>query len=440
MNPMKNKKTVFFFLFILISAGIYFISNKAKEGKELQDQSLLEQDLSAEVNSIDSASLVPLEPNLLFGLPVDSFMVVEEKVKPNQNLSEILLPYKVSFNTIAELAKNSRETFDVRKIAAHKKITLFCNKDSASTARYLVYEPNLTEYVVFSLQDSLKVNIYKKEITIEERTIYGAIESSLAETIANAGGSAALTNLLVDVYAWQIDFFRIQKQDWFKVIYEEKFVEGESVGVGKILAVQFGHAGREYNAFYFDQGSGATYYDEEGNSLRKAFLKAPLNFTRISSRYTMRRFHPVQKRWKAHLGTDYAAPTGTPIRTVGDGTIIEAGYNSGNGNYVKVKHNGTYTTQYLHMSKIAKGIKKGSRVQQGQTIGYVGSTGLATGPHLCFRFWKNGKQVDALKVDIPPSEPIEEENRASFNELKEQYSSKLANIDIAEDLELQASL
>jgi murein DD-endopeptidase MepM/ murein hydrolase activator NlpD len=246
--------------------------------------------------------------------------------------------------------------------------------------------------------------------------------------------------MLVDVYAWQIDFFRIQKGDWFKVIYEEKLVDGQPVGVGKILAVQFKHEGRQFQAYYFDQGSGTDYFDEEGNSLRKAFLKAPLNFTRISSRYTPRRFHPVQKRWKAHLGTDYAAPTGTPIQTVGDGVVVEAGYNSGNGNYVKVKHNGTYTTQYLHMSRIAKGMRKGAHVKQGQTIGFVGSTGLATGPHLCFRFWKNGKQVDALKVEIPPSEPIESEHLDTFNQVKERYAQRLATIELAEPMELQAGL
>lgn len=389
----------------------------------------------------DTTELLPAAPVLLFGIPADSFEIVEDKVKRNQNLSEILLPFNISFATISTLATNSRKVFDVRRMATNKKITLFCERDSARTARYLVYEPSLTEYVVFNLRDSLTVSLHEKEVTVEEKSITGTISSSLAQSVAEAGGSAALTSMLADVYAWQIDFFRLQKGDWFKVIYEEKRVDGEAVGVGKILAVQFEHEGRQFQAFYFDQGSGIDYFDEEGNSLRKAFLKAPLNFTRISSRYTPRRFHPVQKRWKAHLGTDYAAPTGTPIHTVGDGTIVEAGYTRGNGNYVKVKHNGTYTTQYLHMSKIARGMKKGAHVKQGQTIGYVGSTGLATGPHLCFRFWKNGRQVDALKVDIPPSEPIEAEKLDAFKQVKEQYSQRLATITLAgEDLELQAGL
>ena len=433
-----NKKILFLLLFLVLSAGIYFISAQLNNSNFYTEAEVLEQDIAA--NEADTAEIIPVEPTLLFGIPADSFEIVQDKVKRNQNLSEILLPHNVDFATITTLANNSRNVFDVRRMVTNKNITLFCDKDSARTARYLVYEPNLTEYVVFNLRDSLYASLHQKEVVVEEKSIYGIINSSLAQSVADAGGSAALTSMLVDVYAWQIDFFRIQKGDWFKVIYEEKSVDGESVGVGKILAVQFEHEGRQFQAFYFDQGSGTDYFDEEGNSLRKAFLKAPLNFTRISSRYTLRRFHPVQKRWKAHLGTDYAAPTGTPIHTVGDGMVVEAGYNRGNGNYVKVKHNGTYTTQYLHMSRIAKGMKKGARVKQGQTIGFVGSTGLATGPHLCFRFWKNGKQVDALKVEIPPSEPIVADSLDSFNRVKEQYAQRLATIELAEPVELQAGL
>ena len=432
-----NKKGIAALVFVLLSVGIYIISDRINSTDFASSKQPKQKTAKVVTDTIPA---IPAQPELLFGIPVDSFEVVESKIKRNENLSEILIPYNVSFAAIAELAKNSREVFDVRRMAANKNITLFCDKDSARTAHYLVYEPSLTEYVVFNLSDSLGAKLHQKEVVVEEKTIYGTISSSLAESVSEAGGSAALTSLLVDVYAWQIDFFRIQKGDWYKVIYEEKSVDGEPVGVGRILAVQFGHDGHEFQAFYFDQGNGIDYFDEEGNSLRKAFLKAPLNFTRISSRYSPRRFHPVQKRWKAHLGTDYAAPKGTPIRTVGDGVIVAAGYNGGNGNYVKVKHNGTYTTQYLHMSKIAKGIKSGTRVSQGQTIGYVGSTGLATGPHLCFRFWKNGKQVDALKVELPPSEPIDPTNLNAFEEVKAQYAQKLATINFPQPKELQAAL
>jgi murein DD-endopeptidase MepM/ murein hydrolase activator NlpD len=242
------------------------------------------------------------------------------------------------------------------------------------------------------------------------------------------GGSPELVDRLVDVFAWQVDFFRIQKGDRFKVIYEEEQVDGEAVGIARIKGGYFEHFDKEYYAVHYDQGSGVDYFDESGNSLRKTFLRAPLNFTRISSRYSGRRYHPVLKRFKAHLGTDYAAATGTPIRTVGDGVVLEATYHKGNGNYVKVKHNSTYTTQYLHMSKIASDVRKGTRVSQGQTIGYVGSTGLATGPHLCFRFWKSGVQVDALKVEVPPSEPIHSKHERTFNYVRDKIIAQLNEV------------
>jgi len=242
------------------------------------------------------------------------------------------------------------------------------------------------------------------------------------------GANPQLTNEFADIFAWQIDFFRLFPGDKFKLIYEEQQVEGEFVGLGKIKGAYFEHYGNPYYAINYEQKSGIEYFDPEGKSLRKALLKYPVEFTRISSRYTGRRFHPVQKRYKAHLGTDFAAPTGTPIRSVGDGIILEARYGKYNGNYVKVKHNGIYSTQYLHMSRIAKGVRPGTKVKQGQVIGYVGSTGLARGSHLCFRFWKNGVQVDALKVDLPASEPISEENLEEYNILKASVIRQLDDI------------
>jgi murein DD-endopeptidase MepM/ murein hydrolase activator NlpD len=234
-----------------------------------------------------------------------------------------------------------------------------------------------------------------------------------------------LTNKFVDIFAWVVDFQRLQKGDQFKLIYEENLVDENPIGVGRILGVYFEHSGSGYYAFPFDQGDGPDYFDENGNSLRKALLKYPIEFSRISSRYSMHRFHPVVKVFRPHLGTDFAASTGTPIRSVGDGIVEEAQYKSNNGNYVKIRHNGTYTTGYLHMSKIASGIKPGTRVRQGETIGYVGSTGLATGPHLCYRFWKNGVQVDALKVELPPSQPVKEEYFQSFEKVKEEITKRL---------------
>nr|WP_246164107.1 peptidoglycan DD-metalloendopeptidase family protein [Xanthovirga aplysinae] len=379
---------------------------------------------------IDSLEFATKEPTILFGEVVDSMMVIEEKVRRNQNLSEILIPYNVSFATIDRLARNSKKVFDVRKIQAGKKYTLICYPDSLQTAKTFIYQPNPIEYYVFNLQDSLKVYKGEKEVEIIKKDITGVITSSLYVAMMEAGASPALAAELSDVFAWQIDFFRIQKNDKFKVIYEEKQVEGEEVGIGKILGAYFQHFGEDYYGIYYDQGDGLDYFDEKGNSLRKAFLKAPLKYSRISSRFSRRRFHPVQKRYKAHLGTDYAAPTGTPILAVGDGVIQSATYSRYNGNYVKIRHNSTYSTQYLHMSKIARGMRAGRKVRQGDVIGYVGSTGLATGPHLCYRFWKNGKQVDALRVKIPPSEPIQEKNKIAYFEIRDEIMNELDNIKL----------
>jgi len=408
---------------VVISVCLYFFVPK------LEDAHSYTSEASENIKSDTIAIPKPPEPKKLYGVVVDSMVVIEDKIKRNQNISEILSNYNISSESIYKLAKASKEVFDVRKIAANKKYTLICTPDSMKTARAMIYEHNPVEYVVFNLLDSITVEKKAKEITIEEKSISGTIESSLAVTMNELGLSPQLTNDFVDVFAWQIDFFRLQKGDRFKLIYEDHMVDGKSVAIGDIKAIYFEHFGNPYYAYHFDQGSGIDYFDEKGNSLRKALLKYPLKFTRISSRYSGRRYHPVQKRYKAHRGTDFAAPRGTPIRSVGDGIVLEARYSKYNGNYVKIRHNATYTTQYLHMSKIASGLKPGQRVKQEQTIGYVGSTGLATGNHLCYRFWKNGVQIDALKVDLPPSEPIAEENRDDFKIGIEVLKEKLDKIE-----------
>jgi murein DD-endopeptidase MepM/ murein hydrolase activator NlpD len=368
------------------------------------------------------------EPKILYGMVVDDYLLIEDKIKRNQLLGDILTEYKVPAKLVNQLSTISKQIFDVRKIAPDKKYTLICDQDSFKTVKALVYEPNPIEYVVLKFEDSLSVDLCKRDVTIVEKSITGVIQSNLSETIEEMGISHELTNKFVDIFAWQVDFQRLQKGDKFKLIYEENQVEGTPVGINKISAVYFEHFNSPYYAFPFDQGNGIDYFDEDGKSLRKALLKYPIEFTRISSRYSGRRFHPVRKVYRAHLGTDFAAPTGTPIRSVGDGIVEEAQYKSNNGNYVKVKHNGTYTTQYLHMSKIAQGVRAGTRVRQGQVIGYVGSTGLATGPHLCYRFWRNGVQVDALRVELPASEPIKKEFVSSFEKVKEELTNRLNTI------------
>ncbi|MEJ2004109.1 MAG: peptidoglycan DD-metalloendopeptidase family protein [Cyclobacteriaceae bacterium] len=397
-----------------------------------------ETEVEPEADATASAELIPMdsvemEPETLYGISIESMTVIEDKVRRNQNISEILSGYNVSSQTIFDLANKSKDVFDVRKIATNKKYTLICEQDSLRTATALVYEHNPIEYVIFNLKDSVYVEKKARDVKIVEKSAAGIIESSLAVTMQDLGLSPALTDQFVDVFGWQLDFFGLQKGDRFKVIYEEKEVEGNPVGIGEIKAIYFQHFGNDYYAFNFDQGSGVDYFDEEGNSLRKALLKYPLEFTRISSRYSGRRYHPVQKRYKAHRGTDFAAPRGTPIRAVGDGIILEAKFKKYNGNYVKIKHNNTYSTQYLHMSKIASGIRPGAKVKQGQTIGYVGSTGLATGNHLCYRFWKNGVQVDALKVNLPPSEPVAENNKDAFFMRRDELIERLDAVDMPKD-------
>ncbi len=384
-------------------------------------------------NPLKNISLHVQEPNVVYGMVVNNALVIEDKIKRNERLGDILEAYNVPAKLINEISQLSRSVFDVRKVAPNKKYTLICNSDSSKTAKALVYEPNLIDYIVFRFEDSLSVDVCHREVSVVEKTVSGIIQSSLSQTIEESGISYELTNKFVDIFAWQVDFQRLQKGDKFKLIYEETQVEGKTISIDRITGIYFQHFGMEYYAVPFDQGNGLEFFDQQGKSLRKALLKYPIEFTRISSRFTMNRFHPVQKRWKAHLGTDFAAPVGTPIRSVGDGIVQEAQYKSNNGNYVKIKHNGMYTTQYLHMSRLASGIHAGMRIRQGETIGYVGSTGLATGPHLCYRFWKNGVQVDALSADLPASEPITKAFATSFEEVKQVLIQQLNAIPLVEE-------
>lgn len=365
-------------------------------------------------------ALTPVkEVQMKYGLPVDSFELIDNVISNGESFSNILLNFGIDYSMINRIATNYKDIFDVRNLRSGKDYTIFAeNLDSSQVARYMVYKPSAVDYVVFDLRDTGNVYLGAEEVEVREKSISGIIESSLYESLLDQGGSPALAVELSKVYAWTIDFFRIQPGDYFKLIYEENYIQDSiKVGTGRILAADFHHSGRSFYSFFYDNDTTyRDYFDEQGRSLRKAFLKAPLDFFRISSRFNPRRFHPVLKRVKPHLGTDYAAPHGTPIMSTADGEVIAAAYTRGNGNYVKVRHNSTYTTQYLHMSKFAKGIRKGSRVRQGDVIGYVGSTGLATGPHVCYRFWVNGKQVDPLSQDLPEAEPITDEFMPSFQD------------------------
>lgn len=410
-----KKGLIFLVVALLALAGVIWFTETSKENPA---ETIVEE-VCEDIN----------EPITIYGIDVDTLDVSLGKVERNQTLSVILEEYGVDYRDIYTLVQKARNVFNVRKIKAGDPFVIIHSKNN-NKARQFILEPSDREYVIYHLADSIYAERVEKPIEVREQEFSGEITSSVYVTAVSNGGTPQLVHRLVDVFAWQVDFFRVQKGDKFKVIYEEETVDGKQVGIKRIKAAWFEHFGKSNYAIFFDECGGMDYYDECGNSIRRAFMKAPLNYSRISSRYSPRRFHPVLKRYKAHLGTDYAAPTGTPIRSVGDGVVTEAQYKGGNGNYVKIRHNSTYTTQYLHMSKFASGIRPGKAVIQGQTIGYVGSTGLATGPHLCFRFWKNGRQVDALKVDLPPAKPVDPSGFEEFMSLCETMVDRLDEIKI----------
>lgn len=378
---------------------------------------------------VEEESVVDLpEPQKMYGIVVDSLEVVEDKIKNGQNLSLLLNSQGISGLQIQQLVDASKGTFDARSIRVGKSYTLL--RDS-SRLLYWIYEHDPITYFIADFTDSLPtIQKHERPVSVVRKKLGGVINSSLFKTVLDSGGSQEVAVSLAGVFDWTVDFFSVQKGDFFRVIYEEKQVEGKPYGMGRILAAEFNHRGKNNVAILFDNGKPMQYYNEKGESMRKRYLKAPLEFSRISSRFSLKRFHPVLKRYKAHLGTDYAAPTGTPIRSIGDGTVVEAGYRGGNGNFVKIKHNRTHTTGYLHMSKIASGIRSGARVSQGQVIGYVGSTGLATGPHLCFRFWENGVQVDPRRIQTPPADPLPDAMRPAFYAVRDSMLQSLSTVAV----------
>jgi len=376
--------------------------------------------------SSDEIDLTVQEPTFYLTIPSDTLRFENHKIVSGESFGALLGKRGISTSQIYKIAAAVEDEFNVRRIRAEVEVK-FATGDSSIFPSYFIYPESKYEYWIVSLQDSLYAEKVEKKRTVRRREISGTIEDALYLSVARAGGTQALAMSLVEVYAWSIDFFRLQKGDQFSVVYEEEYVDDTTyVGLKGVIASNIKHVDNDFYAFPYKNELGFhDYYDEEGRSLRKTFLRAPLDFTRISSRYSGRRFHPVQKRWKAHLGTDYAAPTGTPIMTTADGVVIAAKYTSANGNYVKVRHNGTYTTQYLHMSKIGSGVKNGVRVKQGDVIGYVGSTGLATGPHVCYRFWVNGKQVDPYKQKLPDAEPLTAERMSEYKTYMDELKTRL---------------
>ncbi len=393
------------------------------------------------VEQIPQDTIVAIkEPVLKYGLPVDSFVVEFGKVRNNQYLSQILNDRGVSMVTIDKIARKSKSVFDVRKIKSGEPYAIFSSRDSVPQAKYFVYENSAVDYTVFELFDTLGITQGKKEVITELCTAQGEVETSLWNAMVDNGQDPILSLELSKIFAWTIDFFGIQKGDRYRLIYDQQYVDSVPVGIGEIYAVEFDHYGEPNYAFRFEQDSMWDYFDDKGQSLRKTFLKAPLEYYRISSRFSNSRMHPVLRIRRPHHGVDYAAPKGTPVMSIGDGTVIAKAYQKGGGgNYLKIKHNSAYTTTYMHLSGYAKGISTGVRVRQGDVIGYVGATGLATGPHLDFRVHMYGKAIDPLKMKADPVAPVKEEYMEHYIVLKDSMLNELQQIKWTESSDVLVS-
>lgn len=402
---MKNRKIILWSAVVAAAAlvSVPFLVNDRKEITPLND---IEVTDSVEVEEIVYK----------YGIPVDKYNVMYGVVEPNQHLSYILSKLGLSAGEIHRLSEKCDGVFDVRKIRSGQAYAFFTRKDSLATPRFFVYEENPRSYVVFDLRDEYKVSRGENPVEWKQKEVKGSVQSSLWMAMQDCNTSPQLAVDLSHIFGWTIDFFGIQKNDEFRVIYEQEYVDGQALQSFRILAASFRASDSTYYAIPFVQDGEELYYNTNGNSLEGAFLKAPLDYYRISSRFTNSRYHPVLKRYRAHHGVDYAAPTGTPVYAIGSGKVIAKGYQAnGGGNYVKIRHNSVYTTTYMHLSRFAKGLQVGSAVKQKEVIGYVGSTGLSTGPHLDFRVYENGKPINPLTIKSQPKKPISAANRDSFN-------------------------
>jgi len=358
--------------------------------------------------------------NIEFGFNLDKYKVQRDTIRFGDSFGEIMLRNKLSYSQIYNIVQSIKDSFDVRWLTIGKPYTILSSKDSLANPEYFIYQPNTLNYVVidFSNFDSISAYNKKKPFKIVKKSTSGIINSSLSETMDENGLPWELINQLSDVYAWTIDFTRIQKGDRFKIIYNERYIEDTVlVGIKSIDAAYFLHNGEELFAYNFvidSMKKTPEYFDQNGNSLQRTFLKSPVRFSNISSRYNLKRkIAYYGNKVRPHKGTDFAAPTGTPIMATADGRVEKSSYTKANGYYVKIKHNKTYSTQYLHMQKNGR-VKKGQYVKQGDIIGRIGMTGNTSGPHVCYRFWKNNRQVDPFKQKLPPGKPVPSELKANF--------------------------
>jgi murein DD-endopeptidase MepM/ murein hydrolase activator NlpD len=410
-TPLKKIITLLFGLLILVSC------------KESQQ-------------NVEVINLPPSEPVIKFGYNLDDYLVINDTIKKGDSFGEILDKNHVGYPLINKIAINVKDTFDVRRIRAGKPYMILAKKDSTEQAQVFIYKHNNIESTIIDFTDSIYAKINRKPIKYVEKIASGVINSSLSVAMDSLHLSPNLTNSVADVYAWTLDFYKLQKGDRFKIIYEEKYIDDTiSAGISQVKAAHFEHGNKPFYAFKFVADSIKQiedYYDEEGNVLRRQFLKAPIKFQyRISSRYNLkRRIAYYGNRVRPHKGTDFAARISTPIIATAHGTVTESRRKGGNGKYVKIRHNGTYSTQYLHMSKRA--VKVGQVVKQGDVIGFVGMTGNTGGPHVCYRFWKNGKEVDPFKQKLPAAEPMKSEIMPIYLNSIVEMKSKLDRIGITD--------
>ncbi len=380
-------------------------------------------------NSSAEEQVTEPQHTILYGIIADNYRTESGTIGKGETLGKILGRYGISATTVDKLDKAAKDIFPLRQIRADKPYTVFLTTDSIAGSKldYFVYEKDLIEYVVFGFKnDSITITEGQKDVTIRRQRRSSVIESSLWGAIMRDSLPFALAAEMEDIYQWTVDFFGIQKGDNFTVIYDEKLIDTTHVGIGRIWGAKFTHAGKDVYAIPFKQRDKIQYWEYDGASLRKQLLKAPLKFTRISSRFSRARLHPVHRVYRPHLGVDYAAPSGTPVAAVADGVVTFRGWDrGGGGNTLKIKHTGNLVTGYLHLSRFAKGIAVGKRVSQGEIIGYVGSTGTSTGPHLDYRIWKNGTNIDPLKVPQEPTEPISAQNKALFEQVRDRIMAEL---------------
>lgn len=405
---------------LLLGTAIFYAAT------QLTGKNGMRASLSSAEAPVQLSAFPAVVPTLKYGFAIDTLQLQENTIESGQFLADILLDQGLDYPSIEQLVANMEDVFDVRHFRVGKPYTILSNPETKA-AQHMVYEPNDYEYVVLELGNDYTVERKKRVVETQQSSVAGKLESSLWNAIVGQGLSYELAAKMEGALQWSIDFHHLQKNDEFKLVFDREFIDGKEVGIGAVHAAYYKTGDNTYHAIYYksEDGKHEGYYDLEGRPMKRGFLKSPVKYSRISSYYNLNRFHPILKRRRPHYGTDYAAPYGTPIYAVGDGVVSRASYTKGNGNFVKIKHSKTYQTQYLHMQKFAKGISVGSHVKQGQVIGYVGSTGLATGPHVCFRFWKDGRQVNHLKMKFPPAKALPDAELPKFEKQRDYYMNLL---------------